>query len=276
MAATVWKGYLSFGLVSFPIRLFAAARPESVHFHMLHKKDLSRIKEVWYCAEENKPVDRSEIVKGYEYGKDEYVIVDDEELKKIAPPTASTMDILQFVKAAEVDPVLFETSYYIAPEEEISKPYILFLSALEQTGYDAIAKVTMHNREHTVVIRTSETGLVLHTLYYSDELHKANAPKLPKKDQVSSQEMELAKRLIANLAAPFKPEQYHDQFRENVERLVEQKQKGEAVTVSKAPKKNAPVVNILDALKASLAKSSSSAETKAAPKRVTRKRSSAA
>ena len=276
MAATVWKGYLSFGLVSFPVRLFSAARPETVHFHMLHKKDFSRIKEVWYCAEENKPVDRSEIVKGYEYADDKYVVVDEEELEKIAPPTAKTMDILQFVKASEVDPVFFETSYYIVPDEEIGKPYVLFMNALEQTGYDAIAKVSMHNREHTVIIRVSDHGLVLHTLYYTDELHKANAPKLPKKDQVSAQEMELAKRLIADLAAPFKPEQYHDQFRENVEHLIEQKQKGEAITPTKAPKKQAPVVNILDALKASLAKAPARPEAQRTPKKTSRKRRSAA
>ncbi len=106
MPATVWKGYISFGLVSFPVRLLAAARAESVHFHMLHKKDLSRVKEVWYCAEENKPIDRSDIVKGYETSKDKYVVVEDEELKKIAPTTATTMDILQFVGSDEVDPIL--------------------------------------------------------------------------------------------------------------------------------------------------------------------------
>src|SRR6204780_2745514 len=106
MAATVWKGYLSFGLVSLPVRLFAAARAETVHFHMLHKKDLSRVKEVWYCVEENKPIDRSEIVKGYESSKDDYVVVDDEELKRIAPPTANTMEVLQFVKNNDVDPLL--------------------------------------------------------------------------------------------------------------------------------------------------------------------------
>lgn len=105
MPATVWKGYLSFGLVSFPVRLFSAARAEAVHFHMLHKKDLSRIKEVWYCAEEDKAVERSEIVKGYEVEKDEYVTVGDEELKEIAPTTATTMEVLQFVASDDVDPL---------------------------------------------------------------------------------------------------------------------------------------------------------------------------
>jgi len=146
MPATVWKGYLSFGLVSFPVRLFSAARAEAVHFRMLHKKDLSRVKEVWYCAEEDKPIERSDIVKGYEVEKGEYITVDDEELKKIAPTTATTMDILQFVATDDVDPLLFESSYYMAPEEKVSKPYALFMAALTETKRDAIAKLAMHNR----------------------------------------------------------------------------------------------------------------------------------
>ncbi len=130
MPATVWKGYISFGLVSFPVRLFSAARADAVHFHMLHRKDMSRVKEVWYCAEENKPIDRADIVKGYETSKNEYVVVEDEELKKIAPPTATTMDILQFVGNDEVDPIFFESSYYVAAEDKTAKPYILFMAAL--------------------------------------------------------------------------------------------------------------------------------------------------
>jgi DNA end-binding protein Ku len=141
LPATVWKGYLSFGLVSFPVRLFSAARAETVHFDMLHKRDLSRIKEVWYCAAENRPVDRSDIVKGYEASKGDYVVVEDEELKKIAPPTASTMEVLQFVGSDDVDPLFFESSYYVAPEEKVSKPYALFLAALSEAKRDAIAQL---------------------------------------------------------------------------------------------------------------------------------------
>src|SRR3977135_2097400 len=150
MPATVWKGFISFGLVSFPVRLFAAARAETVHFHMLHKKDLSRVKEVWYCAEENKPIDRSDIVKGYETGKNQYVVVDDEELNKIAPTTATTMDILQFVSNDEVDPIFCQSSYYVAAENSTAKPYVLFMAALSAAKQDAIAKIAMLNREHIV------------------------------------------------------------------------------------------------------------------------------
>src|ERR1700723_1094398 len=105
MPAIVWKGYISFGLISFPVRLFSAARAEAVHFHMLHRKDLSRVKEVWYCAEEDKPIDRADIVKGYETSKGEYVVIEDEDLKKIAPATATTLEIVQFVKESDVDPI---------------------------------------------------------------------------------------------------------------------------------------------------------------------------
>jgi len=250
MPATVWKGFISFGLVSFPVRLFSAARGETVHFHMLHKKDMSRVKEVWYCADENKPIDRSEIIKGYESGKKKYVAVEDEELKKIAPATATTMEVLQFVASDEVDPILFERSYYVAAESESAKPYVLFMAALTQTNQDAIAKIAMHNREHVVLIRPSGGGLVLHTLYYAAELHKANKKETPTA-KYSAKELELAKSLVNHLTAPFKPNQFHDTYRENVERLIRQKQKGQKITFEEQPSK-APVIDLMEALKRSL------------------------
>jgi DNA end-binding protein Ku len=250
MAATVWKGFVSFGLVSFPVRLMAAARAEGVHFHMLHKKDESRVKEVWYCAEEDKPIERSEMVKGYEVGKGEYVVVEDEELKKIAPTTATTMDVLQFVSADAVDPLYFETSYYVAAEEGTTKPYALFVAALTEAKKHAIAKIAMHNREHIVLMRPSGGALVLHTLYYPDELHHANRSEAPKA-KYSAKELELAQSLVQKLAAPFKPQQFHDEYRENVERLIEQKQKGGKITTVKQPRK-APVIDLMEALKRSV------------------------
>jgi DNA end-binding protein Ku len=256
MASTVWKGFISFGLVSFPVRLLSAARAEAVHFHMLHRKDLSRVKEVWYCAEENKPIDRADIVKGYETSKGEYVVVSDEELKQIAPATASTMDVLQFVRNEEVDPVFFESSYYVAAEEKASKPYSLFVAALKDTGQDAIAKIAMHNREHIVLLRPSETSLLLHTLFYPDELHQSNRGVAPKV-KYTSKELTLAKSLIAHLSAPFSPEKFHDTYRENVQRLIREKQKGGKITTVKQPAK-APVVDLMEALKRSLSASKTS------------------
>lgn len=255
MPATVWKGFISFGLVSFPVRLYTAARAETVHFHMLHKTDLSRVKEVWYCAEENKPVDRSEIVKGFETHEGGYVVVSDQELKEVAPPTATTMEILQFVPGDAVDPIYLESSYYVAAEETNVKAYALFLAALTSTRQHAIAKVAMHGREDVVLIRPAEGALVLHTLYYSDELHAAHKVEAPKA-KYTAQELDLAKKLIDSLKAPFRPNQFHDTYRKNLEELIEQKRKGHKITPVKQPRK-APVVNLMDALKKSL---------KAAPK----------
>jgi DNA end-binding protein Ku len=259
MAASVWSGFISFGLVSFPVRLFAAARAETVHFHMLHRKDLSRVKEVFYCAEENKPIERSEIVRGYEAGKGEYVVVDDDELKNVAPHTASTMDIIQFVRNEEVDPIYFERSYYVAPENNVSKPYALFLKALKETKYDAIAKLSMHGREHVVSIRPSDDGLVLHTLFYPDELNAANKVSVPAKANATRKEMDLAVQLIRQLAGSFKPGEFHDTYRENVRKLIEQKKNGQTISMQSKPKR-APVIDLMEALKKSL-KSPASART---------------
>jgi DNA end-binding protein Ku len=250
MAATVWKGYISFGLVSFPVRLFSAARAETIHFHMLHKKDQSRVKEPWYCIEEDKPIERSDIQKGYEVSKGKYVQVSDEELKKIAPPTATTMDILQFVNSGDVDPIYFESSYYVAAEEKTAKPYVLFMAALTDTKQDAIAKIAMHNREHIVLIRPSLGGLVLHTLYYPDELRQSHRSEAPKA-KYSARELDLARSLVNHLKAPFKPGEFKDTYRENLERLIEQKRKGQKVTAVKQPAK-APVIDLMEALKRSL------------------------
>jgi DNA end-binding protein Ku len=278
MPATVWKGYLSFGLVSFPVRLLSAARGQTVHFHMLHKKDQSRVKEVWYCVEEDRPIDRTDIEKGYEIGKGKYVVVEDEELKKIAPATATTMDILQFVGNDEVDPIYFEASYYVAAEDKTAKPYVLFLAALTDTKQHAIAKIAMHNREHIVLIRPSKGGLVLHTLYYPDELHKANRGEAPT-TKYSAKELELARSLVNHLKAPFKPQEFKDEYRENVERLIAQKRKGQKITEIQQPRK-APVIDLMEALKRSL-KSSTSGSSKGsgvsrAPKKKAARRHQAA
>lgn len=272
MPATVWKGYLSFGLVSFPIRLFAAARPEPVHFHLLHKKDLSRVKEVMFCAAEDKPLEHSDIVRGYEYEKNQYVVIDPEDLEKIAPSTATVMEILQFVKGDEIDPIYLEKSYYVAPEEAVSKPYSLLLAAMKETKYDGVAKVAMHGREHIVILRAAGNGIVLHTMYFEDELHKANEVSVPKPAKFDKKEMDLAKRLIETLASSFDPAQYHDEYKKNVEDLIERKRKGQKIKPIEQPRK-APVIDLMRALQESLAKQAPAKQqsrTKAAAKKRTK------
>jgi DNA end-binding protein Ku len=241
---------------------------------MLHRKDLSRIREVWYCAKEDKPVDRSDIVKGYEVRKGDYVVVEDDDLKKIAPATATTMEIVQFVRDNEVDPIYFESSYYVAPDEAVSKPYELFLQALAETQYDALAKVTMHNREHSVLIRAAKSGLPLNTLFYLNELRKANQPAVKRGKKASGKELSLAKSLIQHLAGPFKPEQLHDTYRENVERLLEQKRKGQKVTSIQRVRR-APAVDLMDALKRRLGPGAQKANTSSSVARAPRKRPAA-
>jgi DNA end-binding protein Ku len=228
---------------------------------------------------EDELVERSEIVKGYETKKGEYVTVEDEELKKIAPTTATTMEVLQFVSIDDVDPLLFESSYYLAPEEKVSKPYALFWAALTETKRHAIAKIAMHNREHVVLIRPAHGGLVLHTLYYEDELHKGNKADVPK-TKFSPKELDMAKTLVQHLTAKFKLEEFHDTYRENVGRLIEEKSKGEKITTVKQPRK-APVIDLMEALRKSLqstsrpAASHQPAKTRTAAKKLTRKRKAA-
>src|ERR1700674_932983 len=132
MASTVWKGHLTFGLLSLPVKLYSAARSESISFNQLHKTDNSRVKQVLFCQAEDKPITRAEIVKGYEYEKDKYVVLDDEDTNKVAPKTARTMEIQEFVKSDEVDPIFFESSYYMAPDDAGEKPYALLFAALRE------------------------------------------------------------------------------------------------------------------------------------------------
>ena len=153
MANSVWKGHITFGLISIPVRLFAAARTERISMNQLHKECHTRIRQPLFCATCNRQIERSEVVKGYEYEKDQYVLFNEDELDKIEPPSASTMEILEFVKLEEVDPLYFDASYYVTPEEAGKKAYKLLMMAMEESGYGAVAKLTMHQREHIVVIR---------------------------------------------------------------------------------------------------------------------------
>src|SRR5499427_2156153 len=209
MAASVWSGYLTFGLISMPVRLFSGARSSGISFNQLHRTDLHRVKQQLICPLDNQVLDRSEIVKGYEYRKGEYVVIEPEEIKKIEPKTAKAMEILEFVKQEEIDPVYFESSYYLAPDEAARKPYALLVKAMKDTGYVGIAKLAMHNREYTAFLRPYENGLILHTMYYQDEVRAA--PDFGS-DRVSPKagELKVAHQLVQALAAKWDPSKYYD------------------------------------------------------------------
>ena len=250
MATSIWKGHLTFGMVSFPVRLFTAARSETVSFNQLHKEDHSRVKQVLYCQTEDKPIPRSEIVKGYEYEKGKYVVVDDEDIKKVAPKTAKVMEILEFVKGDDVDPVFLESSYYMAPDEGGEKPYALLFETMKLTKYYGVAKIAMHNREHVVILRPGGRGMVLHTMYYADEVRRSEEFRTDAAN-LKDKELALAKMLVESLAGEFEPEKYHDSYRDNLKTMIQAKIEGHKVV--ETPETHiAPVIDIMEALKKSL------------------------
>jgi DNA end-binding protein Ku len=204
-----------------------------------------------YCAAEDKPIPRSEIVKGYEYEKDHYVVVEDEDIKKVAPATAKVMEIQEFVKSDQVDPIYLETSYYMAPDEAGEKPYALLFEALKETGFVGVAKIAMHNREHVVILRPGKSGVMLHTMYYDHEIRKVDEFRTDV-SLVKEKELALAISLIQALADDFQPEKYTDDYRDNLLKLIEAKKQGQEVVATPEPKES-KVVDIMEALKASLA-----------------------
>jgi DNA end-binding protein Ku len=262
MATSVWKGHLTFGLISIPVHMSAAARGERISFNQLHKVCHSRLKQPLFCPVCNRNVERSEIVKGYEYEKDQYVLFSEEELDKIEPPSARVMEILEFVKLDEMDPLYFDSSYYIAPEEGGVKAYQLLMKAMQESGYGAIAKLTMHQREHIVIVRPGSKGMTLHTMFYSNEIRNADA--IPtNKVEIKEQEKKLAEQLIQSLAAPFQPEKYRDEYQENVKGMIAAKLKGQEVAEAPQPHM-APVIDLMEALKKSLAEKQAPAAARAA------------
>lgn len=261
---------LTFGLVSIPVRLYAAARAKRIFLHQLHRDCHTRLKQPLFCPHCNRIVDRSEVIKGYEYETGQYVLVEGEDVKKIMPESGKTMEILAFVPAAEVDPIYFESSFLALPEAEGKKGYALLLKALEETKMLGIAKVTMHQREYTVFIRPRNHGLTLHTMWYQNEINSVEGYGHTDESHVRPQEVELAEQLVETLTARFKPEEYHDVFQERLRALVEARAKGQKITIPQEHHRGR-VIDIMDALKKSLSAKGTSQQ---APLAAARSRSS--
>lgn len=252
MASSVWKGMISFGLVSIPIRMFAAARSKRTYLHQIHNQCNTRLKQPLFCPTCNRMVERSEVIKGYEYETGQYVLIDGDEIKKITPPSGKTMEIITFLNQDDVDPIYFDSSFVALPEEHADKPYRLLLKALEDTGKMGVAKVTMHQREYTIFIRSRNNGLTLHTMYYQNEVAAVEGYGKTYDVKLKPEEVKLADQLVESLSAPFNPETYKDEFQERLNELIEAKLKGKSMTV--APKsRKAPVIDMMEALKKSLA-----------------------
>ncbi|MHB2015854.1 MAG: non-homologous end joining protein Ku [Candidatus Xenobia bacterium] len=251
MATTVWKGHLTFGLISVPIKLFAAARSEAVSFNQLHAPCKSRIKQQVWCPTCERVVERKELVKGYEIEPDRYVIIEEGDLEKITPPSGRTLEVMEFVRLSEVDPVYFNTSFYVVPETAGEKAYYLLCKALEHSGYVAIARIAMHQREHVVIVRPALEGMMLHTIYYPDEVRQVEEFGKPEKVAMVDKEMELAELFIKTLAAPFDIEKYKDTYRENALEMIRAKAAGEPVAAAPVASPP-PVLDLMAALKASI------------------------
>jgi len=237
----------------------AAARKQGIRLHQLHKECHTRLRRPLFCPTCNRVVEKSEVVKGYEYEKQRYVLVEDEELKKITLPSSKTMEIVEFVAVKDVDPLYFDASYFVAPQEAGLKSYHLLLQGMTETGRAAIAKTTMHQREYLVMIRPRAKGLTLHTMYFENEIRYSSEYSEQGNVKAKPAEVKLAKQLIESLEAPFEPAKYYDEYQQRLKELLEAKREGKE-TISEAPPHLAPVVDMMAALKKSLAQSGRTTE----------------
>ncbi|MGA8528974.1 MAG: Ku protein [Acidobacteriaceae bacterium] len=252
MASTVWKGYISFGLISVPIRLFVAAREQHISFNQIHAVCGSRIRQQLFCPHCERVVERSEIAKGYPVDKDNYVLVTNDELRALEAQSSETMEIVQFVKLPDVDPLYYQTSYFSVAEDPGRKAYSLIHKGMQQLNLGAIAKITLHQREQIVMIRPFEQGLVLHTLYYPEEIRAVAEYDDQTEVSVQKAELDLAEQFMKQLTAEFHPENFSDEYESRVEQLIESKQGQASAPGKQTKKKLAPVIDLMDALRKSM------------------------
>jgi len=252
---SIGSGTISFGLVSIPIRLYTAASSGGVSFHLLHAKCGNRIKMQQFCPVCNEVVDRAQLVKGYEFAKDQYVRFTDEELKALEGEASKVIDIAEFVPLPAVDPIYFERTYYLGPDKGGDKAYRLLADAMAKGNRGALAKLVMRGKESLVLIRPAQNGLMLHTMYFADEVRDFGEIDKGQSAKIKEGELELALRLIDELSREeFKPERYEDEYRLRVLDLVNSKVEGKEVTAVGPEVQRAQVIDLMDALKQSLAK----------------------
>jgi DNA end-binding protein Ku len=261
MPASVWRGSIVLSLLSIPVQLYAAARSERTYLHQIHKECNSRVRQPLFCPTCNRFVERSEIVKGYEFDEGQYVLMEDKEIKKLAAGSSRTLEILAFTKLSEIDPIFFDSSYFCIADETGKKAYQLLVKALEDTQTVGIGKLLMHQRDYTVFLRPYEHGLLLHTMYFANEIRQLPQFGVFEAVELKPQEVKLTEQLIKSLTEPFKPAKYHDEFQAKLRKLIESKQDGKTAEIGKEPRRPA-VIDIQSALRKSLAASSSASKEK--------------
>jgi DNA end-binding protein Ku len=250
MAKVFWKGVISFGMVVIPVKMYVATEPRTLNFHLLHKKCLTRPKQVLHCDKDEEYFAMSDTVRGYEYAKDQFIVLDENDFKKVPVKTAHSINILGFVEARDIDSIYYQNSHYIEPEDLGAKPFALLKEVLIQTKRIGIAKVTFQRREHLCALKPLNSIMVLHTMYYHDEIldHEEIKPSLPK---LVESELEMATSLVKAMAIPFKPTEYKDEYQEALKEMVEAKLKG--VEPKKMEEPKAEIPDLMAALKASIA-----------------------
>ena len=252
MPRAMWKGAISFGLVTIPVAVYPATEEKTLRFNQLHDEDGGRIRYKRVCEKDGEEVTFEHIVKGYEVEKDRYVVLTDEDLNAIPVESSRAIDIHRFVDLDEIDPVMFKKSYYLVPEETGAKAYALLREAMADDGRVGIAKVSFRDKEHLAALRFKDEAFVLETMYWPDEIREADFGGVDVSTKIRGQELEMAKQLIESLSGEWNPEEYSDEYREALLQIVEAKLNGQEIEVV-APEPTAKVVDLMEALKASVA-----------------------
>ena len=258
MARAIWSGVLTFGLVTVPVQLFTATEDHTVHFHQFQRGTSDRVRRRQVNERTGEEVAYRDIVKGYALGEGDYVIVDPEELRGVAPGKSQTVDIVGFVDLDRIEPAYFDRTYYVAPRgEEYTKVYELLRTALQRANKTGIATLVMRNKQYLVALRAQDTCLVLHTLHWSDEVRdpRRELPVLPEQEQVGDRELRTAEQLIEAMSMDWRPEDFHDTYRERVEDLIRAKAEGREVVTAEGPPEATNVVDLMGALQRSIERS---------------------
>jgi len=254
-ARSVGSGTISFGLVSIPIRLYVATHSEQLSFNMLHQPCGSRVRQQLWCPQDERVIERNEIVKGYQFAKDRYVTFSDDELKALEAEANKSIDIHEFVPLDSVDPIYFEGAHFLGPDKGAEKAYQLLAEAMRETGRVALAQLVRYGKEHLVLIRPYDGGLVLHLMHYADEVRSFADVETGGPQKIRDAESGLARKLIDSLSADeFHPERYRDEYRDRVQQVVQKKVDGEEITAAEPEQAKAQVIDLMEALKASLAR----------------------
>lgn len=274
MAHAIWSGAINFGLVTIPVKLFTAVRSDDLHFNFLHKKDDGRIFNERHCTVCGEKVEYADLVRGYEYEKGQYVTLSDDDLKSVRPEATQSVEILEFVELEQINPMYFDTPYYLEPEKKGRHAYALLRESLREAGKVGIARVVIRSREHLAALKPNGEALVLELMHFADELVAQSDFDFPElKEKVAPAELKVAKMLIDTMSVDeFEPEKFHDEYKESVLAMIDARVAGEHVTVHETKKPVATnVVNLMDVLQRSLEQSkrggAAPAKSKAAPKK---------